>query len=98
MSQNTDSRMRRFIKRTILPAGICLVILLSGCHNSQVQGEYDNPYSKADVKLMMTYHGASVARFDGRQWWFLAGDRWIKIESGGAYEYVQLCAKESTKL
>jgi len=47
---------------------------------------------------MMSYHGALVARFDGKQWWFLAGKRWVKLEAGGAHEYALLAEKKDTPL
>jgi hypothetical protein len=72
-----------------------LVFLLAACQDAQVKGEYDNPYSAKEVRKMMAYHGALIARFDGCQWWFLSGDQWIRIENAGASEFAFLPSKQA---
>ncbi|MBW2097335.1 MAG: hypothetical protein JRG77_00725 [Deltaproteobacteria bacterium] len=42
---------------------------------------------------MLSYHGALVAKFDGNQWYFLSGNRWIKLENAGAYKYALLSSR-----
>ncbi len=74
---------------------VCFVIIMTACQDSQVNGEYNNPYSKAQIQRMMAYHGSLVAKFDGKQWWFLSGDRWIKIENAGAYEFALLSSQNN---
>ncbi|MBW1965671.1 MAG: hypothetical protein JRI40_10770 [Deltaproteobacteria bacterium] len=69
------------------------LFLFTACQDAQVTGEYDNPYTTDEVKTMLSYHGALVAKFDGRQWYFLSGDRWIKLENAGAYKYALLFSK-----
>ncbi len=73
----------------VIALSLCL-ILIAGCQDPQVKGEYSNPYSLHEVKTMMGYHGAQVARFDGEHWWFLSGRQWIRIEAGGAREFAML--------
>jgi hypothetical protein len=70
-----------------------LPFLFTACQDAQVKGEYDNPYTPDKVKTMLSYHGALVAKFDGDQWWFLFGDRWIKLENAGAYKYALLSSR-----
>ncbi|MBW1937556.1 MAG: hypothetical protein JRF20_02855 [Deltaproteobacteria bacterium] len=70
-----------------------VLFLFTACQDAQVTGEYDNPYTTDEVKTMLSYHGALVAKFDGRQWYFLSGDRWIKLENAGAYKYALLFSK-----
>jgi hypothetical protein len=67
-----------------------LLFLFMACQDTQVKGAYDNPYTPDEVKTMLSYHGALIAKFDGNQWWFLSGDRWIKLENAGAYKYALL--------
>jgi hypothetical protein len=67
-----------------------LLFLFTACQDAQVKGKYDNPYTPDEVKTMLSYHGALVAKFDANQWYFLSGDRWIKLENAGAYKYALL--------
>lgn len=78
-----------FKKISVFIAVVILLCLLSACNtpDSQVSGEYHNPYTRAEIDRMLRYHGALVARFDGKQWYFLSGHRWIKIENGGARQF-----------
>jgi hypothetical protein len=69
------------------------IFLFTACQDAQVKGEYDNPYTSDEVKTMLSYHGALVAKFDGNQWYFLSGDRWIKLENAGAYKYALLSSR-----
>ena len=78
---------RRFLLVVTL---VGVIVLASGCQKHLVQGKAYNPYTPIQVKRMMEYHGALVAKFDGRQWWFLAGRHWIRLESAGAYKYALL--------
>ena len=71
-----------------------LVFLYTARHDAQVTGEYDNPYTPDEVKTMLSYHGALVAKFDGNQWYFLSSDRWIKLENAGAYKYALLSSRQ----
>ncbi len=71
----------------------CLV-LLSGCKDTKVKGSYVPQYSKEEIKLMMHYHGALVARFDGKQWWCLQGKRWIRVNSAHADKFARLHLKK----
>jgi len=68
---------------------ICVLSTLSACNtpDSEVEGSYSNPYTKAEIEKMLQYHGALVAKFDKGQWYFLSGHRWIKIENGGAKRF-----------
>ncbi len=68
---------------------MCL-LLLTGCKDARIQGDYIQKYSKEEIKLMMRYHGALVAKFDGKQWWCLQGKRWIRIDSARAAKFAQL--------
>ena len=72
---------------------VSLLFLFTACQDTQVTGEYDNPYTPDEVKTMLSYHGALVAKFDGNQWYFLSGDRWIKLENAGAYKYALLSSR-----
>ncbi|MDA8162380.1 MAG: hypothetical protein M0022_05675 [Desulfobacteraceae bacterium] len=45
---------------------------------------------------MMAYHGALVARFCGGHWWALSKGGWVRIESGGAYNYALLSRVRDT--
>ncbi len=45
------------------------------------------PYTITQVEAMMRYHGAIVARFDGKRWCFLKDGKWIAIENGNALNY-----------
>jgi len=76
----------------------CCLLFMTACQDAQVKGEYSNPYTLTQVKQMMAYHGALVARFDGKQWWFLSGKRWVKLEAGGAHEYALLAERKDTPL
>ena len=80
----------------VLLALMLLLLSLGACStpDSQVGGEYNNPYTKAEIKSMLKYHGALVARFDGKQWYFLSGRRWIKIENGGARKFAMAEKKQ----
>ncbi len=69
---------------------LILLFLLGGCKDAKVRGDYKNPYTTDEVRRMMAYHGAQVARFDGKQWWFLSGRRWVKLENDGAQAYALL--------
>ena len=69
------------------------LFLFPACKDAKVTKKYDNPYTPDEVKTMLSYHGALVAKFDGNQWYFLSGDRWIKIENAGAYKYALLSSK-----
>ncbi len=71
------------------------LFLLSGCQDVKVKGDYKNPYTTDEVRRMMAYHGAQVARFDGKQWWFLSGRRWVKLENDGAQAYALLNSASS---
>ena len=70
------------------------LFLFPACQDAKVTKKYDNPYTPDEVKTMLSYHGALVAKFDGNQWYFLSGDRWIKIENAGAYKYALLSSKK----
>lgn len=70
-----------------------LLFLFTSCKDAPVTGEYDNPYTADEVKTMLSYHGALVAKLDGNQWYFLSGDRWIKLENAEAYKYALLSSK-----
>ena len=70
-----------------------VLFLFTACQDAQVTGEYDNPYTPDEVKTMLSYHGALVAKLDGNQWYFLSGDRWIKLENAGAYKYALLSSR-----
>lgn len=90
--QNFDYNIHQRIGVTLLLAA--LVVLLAACQDAQVKGEYHNPYSAKQVRTMMAYHGALVAKFDGHQWWFLSGDQWIRIENAGASEFALLSSEQ----
>ncbi len=79
-----QENIRHFILALVCAS--CLIVVV-GCNDAQVEGDYNNPYSITQVQTMMSYHGALVAKFDGKRWWFLHGTRWIPIEAGGAKEY-----------
>jgi hypothetical protein len=72
-----------------------LLFLFPACQDAQVTGEYDNTYTPDEVKTMLSYHGALVAKFDGNQWYFFSGDRWIKLENAGAYKCALLSSRHS---
>lgn len=83
-------KIHKFFKRiSVYVVIIGLLCTISACNtpDSKVNGEYHNPYTRAEVDRMLRYHGALVARFDGKQWYFLSGHRWIKIENGGAKRF-----------
>lgn len=71
---------------------LLFLLLLSGCQDTKVgvRDDYKNPYTIDEVRRMMAYHGAQVAKFDGKQWWFLSGRRWVKLENDGAQAYALL--------
>jgi len=69
---------------------------MTACQDAQVKGDYRNPYTPAEVRRMMNFHGSLVAKFDGRQWWFLSGDRWLRIENAGAHEVALLLEKRGS--
>lgn len=69
---------------------VVLISLFTACQDTQVKGEYNNPYTYDEVKAMLSYHGALIAKFDGNQWYFLSGNRWIKLENAGAGRYALL--------
>ena len=73
----------------------CL-LFLTGCQDAKTQGDYVNKYSKEEIKLMMRYHGALVAKFDGKQWWCLQGKRWIRIDSARAAQFAKLQLHKKT--
>jgi hypothetical protein len=88
--------------RTVRARQIAAVVLLAavlviagGCQDTAVQGEYKNPYTLSEVQRMLAYHGARVARFDGHQWWFLSGGRWIRLENAGAYGYTMFSSEDT---
>ncbi len=78
------SKIRRFGMVLIV---LGFIVIITACHGTKVTGKYNNPYTLSQVKDMMAYHGALIARFDGNQWWFLSGNRWIKLENDGAYRF-----------
>ncbi len=86
MNRDSDHTLELYRIFLALALASCLIVMV-GCQDVQVEGGSDNPYTLAQVEAMMGYHGALVARFDGKQWWFLRGRRWIPIEAGGAREY-----------
>ncbi len=93
-------RYSNLLKKSI-PLGVILscFFFLSGCKDTKIKGDYVHKYSMEEIKVMMRYHGALVARFDGKQWWCLQGKRWIKIDSARAAQYARLqLNKKSSKL
>lgn len=85
-----DRNSLKIRKFCIVLIVVSLIALMTACQDTKVTGEYNNPYSLTQVRHMMAYHGALVAKFDGNQWWFLSGDRWIKLENAGAYKFALL--------
>ncbi len=67
----------------------CLLFLF-GCQEARIDQGFDQKYSKKEIEFMLQYHGALVARFDGKQWWCLQGKRWIKIDSANAAKFARL--------
>ncbi|MBA2849733.1 hypothetical protein HNQ76_002135 [Thermosulfuriphilus ammonigenes] len=55
--------------------------VLSSSGKTPIKGDYHNPYSLEDVKRLMNFHGALVARYDGGRWYFLSGRRWYRLDS-----------------
>jgi hypothetical protein len=81
----------RCLRVILLIAG--LLFFFTSCKDAQVTGEYNNPYTPDEVKTMLSYHGALVAKFEDNQWYFLSGDRWIKLENAQAYKYALLSSR-----
>ncbi|RUM87294.1 MAG: hypothetical protein DSZ23_06055 [Thermodesulfatator sp.] len=82
-----------------LPLWVLLscLLFLTGCKDAATKGNYVHKYSKDEIRLMMRYHGALVARYDGKQWWCLQGKRWIKIDSARAAGYARLQLKKTSR-
>ncbi|WP_456431338.1 hypothetical protein [Thermosulfuriphilus sp.] len=73
-----------------------LVFVLFSCGRTPVKGDYHNPYSLEDVKRLMDFHGALVARYDDGRWYFLSGRRWYRLDSPFALkECACLSSRES---
>jgi hypothetical protein len=89
----TNTCVNYFYRLSAVIITVGLLFLFTACQDTQVTGEYDNPYTPDEVKTMLSYHGALVAKFDGNQWYFLSGDRWIKLENAGAYKYALLSSR-----
>lgn len=93
---NTIKIFKRFWALWVL---LSCLLFLTGCKDARTRGNYIHEYSKAEIKLMMRYHGALVARFDGNQWWCLQGRKWIRINSAKADRFARLqLKKKSSKL
>ena len=90
MKVQRQAQIKKSQKLLLVVALIAVLAMANGCQKHVVKGDVYSPYTPTQVKKMMEYHGALVAKFDGRQWWFLAGRRWIRIENAGAYRYVML--------
>ena len=88
------------VRRAVVPAMAYLIAgffaFVAVCQDTQVRGKYKNPYTPGEVQRMMAYHGALVARFDGKQWWFLSSDRWFRLENAGAQEFAFLSSGHKT--
>ncbi|MBW1927286.1 MAG: hypothetical protein JRI35_08880 [Deltaproteobacteria bacterium] len=91
ISSNINGNYLRRMSPVLIVASF--IFLFSACQDAQVKGKYDNPYTSDEVKTMLSYHGALVAKFDGNQWYFLSGNRWIKLENAGAYKYALLSSR-----
>ncbi len=57
--------------------------------DGHVQTEKPELYSLAQIKKMMRYHGALVAKYDGTHWRFLSGNYWLKLDNAKAIEYAK---------
>ncbi|GEM_PF-1042968 len=90
MKVQRQAQINRTQRLVLVFALIAILAMANGCQKHLVKGDAYSPYTPIQVKKMMEYHGALVAKFDGKQWWFLAGRRWIRIENAGAYKYVML--------
>lgn len=93
MAKNCSNIYVNYLHRLSAVLIISGLLLFTACQDAQVKGEYDNPYTLDEVKTMLSYHGALVAKFDDNQWYFLSGDRWIKLENAGAYKYALLSSR-----
>ncbi len=71
-----------------------LLLFMAACQDPQVLGDYSNPYTPEQVAKMMSYHGALVARFDGKQWWFLSGNRWIRLDNAKALDFALASSRD----
>jgi len=54
---------------------------------TRINAGNDVPFTFSQIKTMMRYHGAIVARFDGTTWWFLKNGKWIALTNDGALSY-----------
>ena len=79
-----------------IPVLVFLSILISACKDAQVNDGVKSSYTVEEVRKMMAYHGALVARFCGGHWWALSKGGWVRIESGGAYNYALLSRVRDT--
>lgn len=84
-------RFSRKIALAVIFTG--LLFLVVACKDAQVRGNYLNPYTPEQISRMMSYHGALVAKFDGRQWWFLSGSRWIRLDNANALNFAQAASR-----
>ncbi len=75
-------------QRVFVLISLALLLALGACKEQKATGHYNDPYTLAEIKRMMAYHGALSARFDGHQWWCLVGRQWVRIENGGALKMV----------
>ncbi len=69
----------------LLSVGLLSLSYMENAMQEQIISGSDVPFTIVQVETMMRYHGASIARFDGKNWWFLNGNSWINITNGNAF-------------
>lgn len=82
----------------LLYAGLFSLNYMKNSMQEQIVSGSDVPFTIIQVENMMRYHGATIARFDGKNWWFLKGKNWINITNGNAIGYTQRSKERSVAL
>lgn len=68
----------------IFPLLVVLTVWISlavRCPDGMATGTYCNPYSMAQVKKMMRFHGTLCAKFDGQTWRYKSEGKWLRLDN-----------------
>ena len=81
--------------RNILIILCCVLVMFGGLFTflNKLSHTYTSqeisPVRVEEVKILMKYHGAYIAKYEDQQWYFLGkGGRWLPLKTKGACRYL----------